>query len=49
MGISICNKDFNENNMNVTVDRKLYATDFWGRKFNVDAENGKLIDVKIVR
>ena len=31
------------------VNGKLYATDFWGRKFNVDAENGKLIDVKIVR
>jgi hypothetical protein len=32
-----------------TMNGKLYATDFWGRKFNVDAENGKLIDVKIVR
>ena len=31
------------------IDEKLYATDFWGRKFNVDVENGKLIDVKIVR
>lgn len=31
------------------MNGKLYATDFWGRKFNVDAENGKLIDVKIVR
>lgn len=30
------------------IDGKLYATDFWGRKFNVDIENGKLIDVKIV-
>lgn len=30
------------------IDAKLYATDFWGRKFNVDAENGKLIDVTIV-
>ena len=30
------------------IDGKLYATDFWGRKFNVDTENGKLIDVKIV-
>lgn len=30
------------------TDGKLYATDFWGRKFNVDTENGKLIDVKIV-
>ena len=30
------------------MNGKLYATDFWGRKFNVDAENGKLIDVKIV-
>lgn len=27
---------------------KLYATDFWGRKFNVDIETGKLINVKIV-
>ena len=26
MGISICNKDFNENNMNVTVDRRFK---FW--------------------
>lgn len=31
------------------VSGKLYATDFWGRKFNVDEENGKLIDVKTVR
>ncbi len=31
------------------VNGKLYATDFWGRKFNVDAGNGKLMDVKIVR
>lgn len=31
------------------LNGKLYATDFWGRKFNVDVENGKLIDVKIVR
>ncbi len=30
------------------VDGKLYATDFWGRKFNVNVENGELIDVKIV-
>jgi len=30
------------------LNGKLYATDFWGRKFNVDAENGKLMDVKIV-
>jgi len=30
------------------LDGELYATDFWGRKFNVDVENGKLIDVKIV-
>ncbi len=30
------------------IDEKLYATDFWGRKFNVDVENGDLIDVKIV-
>ena len=30
------------------IDGKLYATDFWGRKFNVDTENGELIDVKIV-
>ena len=31
------------------TDGKLYATDFWGRKFNVDIKNGKLISVKIVR
>ena len=30
------------------IDGKLFATDFWGRKFNVDTENGELIDVKIV-
>lgn len=30
------------------IHGKLYATDFWGRKFNVDTENGELIDVKIV-
>lgn len=30
------------------IDEKLYVIDFWGRKFNVDIENGKLIDVKIV-
>ena len=30
------------------IDGKLYATDFWGRKFNVDIENGKLIDFQIV-
>lgn len=30
------------------MNGKLYATDFWGRKFNVDAETGKLMDVKIV-
>ncbi len=30
------------------IDGKLYATDFWGRKFNVDVENGDLIDVRIV-
>ena len=30
------------------IDGKLYATDFWGRKFNVDTEKGELIDVKIV-
>lgn len=30
------------------IDGKLYATDFWGRKFNVDTETGELIDVKIV-
>lgn len=29
MGISICNKDFNEDNMNVTVDRKFK---FWKSK-----------------
>ena len=26
------------------IDEKLYATDFWGRKFNVDVESGSLID-----
>lgn len=31
------------------MDGKLYATDFWGRKFNIDVESGKLIDFKIVR
>ena len=31
------------------MNGKLYATDFWGRKFNVDVENGNLMDVKIVR
>lgn len=31
------------------VDGKLYATDFLGRKFHVDIENGKLVDVKTVR
>lgn len=30
------------------VDEKLYVTDFWGRQFNVDVENGELLDVKIV-
>lgn len=30
------------------LEEKLYATDFWGRKFNVDVESGKLIDVKTV-
>lgn len=30
------------------IDERLYATDFWGRKFNVDMKNGKLIGVKIV-
>lgn len=30
------------------IDEKLYATDFWGRKFNVNIENGELIDVRIV-
>ena len=30
------------------VNGELYATDFWGRKFKVNTENGKLIDVKIV-
>lgn len=30
------------------MDGKLYATDFWGRKFSVDVENGELLDVKIV-
>ncbi len=30
------------------IEEKLYATDFWGRKFNVDIESGKLIDVKMV-
>ena len=31
------------------MNGKLYATDFWGRKFNIDVENGNLMDVKIVR
>lgn len=31
------------------IDGKLYATDFWGRKFNFDIKNGKLISVNIVR
>lgn len=30
-------------------EEKLYATDFWGRKFNVDIETGELLEVKIVR
>lgn len=30
------------------IDEKLFATDFWGRKFNVDVENGELINVRIV-
>ena len=30
------------------IDRELYATDFWGRKFRVDVNNGDLKDVKIV-
>lgn len=30
------------------IDEKIYATDFWGRKFNVDIQNGNLISVKIV-
>lgn len=30
------------------TDGKLYAIDFWGRKFNVDIESGKLMNVKIV-
>lgn len=30
------------------IEEKLYATDFWGRKFNVDIESGRLIDVKMV-
>lgn len=30
------------------IDDKLYVTDFWGRKFSVDTQNGNLIDVKIV-
>lgn len=29
-------------------DGKLYATDFWGRRFNVNIDTGRLIDVKIV-
>lgn len=31
------------------IDGELYATDFWGRKFNVDVENGKLVDVNMVK
>lgn len=30
------------------VEKELYATDFWGRKFKVNVESGKLLDVKIV-
>ena len=30
------------------AEEKLYATDFLGREFNVDIENGELLDVKIV-
>lgn len=30
------------------MDGKLCATDFWSRKFNVDIENGELLDVKVV-
>lgn len=30
------------------MDEKLYATDFWGRRFYVDIDTGRLIDVKIV-
>lgn len=30
------------------IDRELYATDFWGRKFSVDVNNGELKDVRIV-
>jgi len=30
------------------IDGKLYATDFWGRRFNVDLEDGRLIDVEMV-
>lgn len=31
------------------IDEKLYATDFWGRKFEINVENGRLISVKTVR
>ena len=31
------------------LDGELYANDFWGRRFRVNAENGKLIDFKAVR
>lgn len=30
------------------TDGELYATDFWGRKFRVDVNNGELTDVMIV-
>lgn len=31
------------------IDDKLYATDFWGRKFEVNVKNGSLLSVKTVR
>lgn len=30
------------------IDRELYATDFWGRRFRVDVNNGALEDVKMM-
>ena len=30
------------------LDTKLYATDFWGRRFEVDIATGKLLDFKNV-
>lgn len=30
-------------------DEKLYGFDFWGRKFHIDINNGKLLDFKVFR